>query len=199
VRKDGILAPTDSRPLRADALRNRTALLEAAEIAFERRGTAASLEEIAQLAGVGIGTLYRHFPTRQDLVESLVRDRALDLIHYGEELVTSVDDPFTALEMWLTASVRHVMAYRGLAESMVEATCGDPDNPLASICTEQQHVVTQLLHRAQDMRLVRPEVTPDDISDLAAAIAWISERRPQRNPLPLIAIALEGIRASSLG
>lgn len=190
------MSTTDSRPLRADAQRNRAALLEAAEQAFGERGTAASLEEIAQLAGVGIGTLYRHFPTREALVETLLHDRALDLINYGEELAASVDDVTGAIEQWLDASVRHGMAYRGLAESMVEAaSCGDADRPLSHVCTQQQQVVTALLERAQAEGQVRPDVTPDDIADLAAAIAWVAERRGYESPLHLIEIALEGIRA----
>lgn len=182
-----------TRTLRADAQRNREALLLAAESAFGERGTAASLEEIAQLAGVGIGTLYRHFPTRQALVEALVHDRALDLIHFGEELFAA-DDPFAALEMWLTASVRHAMAYRGLAESLVEASCAS-DGPLAATCVQQEAVVGTLLKRAQDAGLVRPEVSTEDVIDLASSIAWVTERRGRKSFLHLLAIALEGIRS----
>lgn len=182
-----------TRTLRADAQRNREALLLAAESAFGERGTAASLEEIAQHAGVGIGTLYRHFPTRQALVEALVHDRASDLIRFGEELFTA-DDPFAALEMWLTASVRHALAYRGLVESMVEASCGKGDGPLTTTCVQQEAVVGQLLRRAQDEGLVRPEVTADDVIDLASSIAWVTERRGRKSFLQLLAIALEGIR-----
>jgi hypothetical protein len=87
------------------------------------------------------------------------------------------------------------MAYRGLAESMVEASCGDADRPLAHVCTQQHQVVTALLERAQAAGQVRPDVRPDDIADLAAAIAWVAERRGYASPDRLIAIALEGIRA----
>lgn len=181
-----------TRNMRADAQRNRDALLLAAESAFGERGTAASLEEIAQLAGVGIGTLYRHFPTRHALVEALVHDRALELTRFGEGLFDA-DDPFAALEMWLTASIRHALAYRGLAESLIEASCTS-DGPLSTACVQQEAIVSTLLQQAQDEGLVRPEVTTDDVIDLASSIAWVTERRGRKSFLQLLAIALEGIR-----
>lgn len=179
-----------TRPLRADAQRNRAALLAAADKAFASQGTAASLEEIAQLAGVGIGTLYRHFPTRQDLVSSLIHDRALEMIQLGAEQL-EVDDPFTGLSTFLEAMVKHAAVYRGLAESMIEATC--EGGALSDTCRQQQDAAALLLERAKSAKQVRPEVSTDDVLDLASSIAWVTERRG-RDSGHLLAIALDGIR-----
>ena len=180
------------RPLRADAQRNRAALLTAAEKAFEEHGTAASLEDIAARAGVGIGTLYRHFPTRQDLIETLVHDRALELVWLGDKLLGS-DDAFTALKGWLRAMVRHSMAFQGLAESLVDATCKGQEGPLAKICSQQRSTGEALLERAKDAGQVRADVTTDDVLDLASSVAWVTERRGRRSPNHLLDVALDGL------
>jgi AcrR family transcriptional regulator len=182
-----------TRPLRADAKRNRAALLAAAEAAFAERGVAASLEEIALIAGVGIGTLYRHFPTRQDLVESLIHDRSLDMIRLGAELLDA-DDAFAALETWLQALVKHAASFRGLAESMIDAACdSDTPGPLTDTCEQQQQAAAALVARAQAAGQVRADVTTDDVLDLTSSIAWVSERRGH-SATRLLAIALDGLR-----
>jgi AcrR family transcriptional regulator len=182
-----------TRAPRADARRNRAALLTAAERAFAERGTSASLEDIAARAGVGIGTLYRHFPNRDALIESLIHDRALELIWLGEKLA-GAEDPFEALTGWLRASIRHAMSFQGLAASLVDATCQDPAGPLADICHRQEAIAGALLKRAQDAGQVRPDVTADDVVDLASSVAWVAERRGRRSPGHILDVGLDGLR-----
>src|SRR4029450_7703284 len=107
------------RHLRSDALRNRERLLEVAHEAFEAHGVEASLDDIARRAGLGIGTLYRHFPTREALIEALISADVERLVMLAEQRVG--DEAGDALERGLDALARHGITYRGLAESLVVA------------------------------------------------------------------------------
>ncbi|UVC18288.1 TetR/AcrR family transcriptional regulator [Mesorhizobium onobrychidis] len=108
---------TAAKPLRADAQRNRDALVEAAAVAFAAHGVDASLEEIARQAGVGIGTLYRHFPTREHLVEVVYRREVESLCAAADELA-SHHPPDVALEQWMQRFVDYIATKRGLATSL---------------------------------------------------------------------------------
>lgn len=105
------------KPLRADAQRNRDKLVEAATQAFAAEGVDASLEEIAKRAGVGIGTLYRHFPTREHLVEVVYRREVEALCHAAEELA-GAHPADVALELWMQRFVDYIATKRGLATSL---------------------------------------------------------------------------------
>ncbi|WFP61586.1 MULTISPECIES: TetR/AcrR family transcriptional regulator [unclassified Mesorhizobium] len=105
------------KPLRADAQRNRDKLVEVAAQAFAKDGVDASLEEIAKRAGVGIGTLYRHFPTREHLVEVVYRREVEGLCQAADELAR--DHPAdVALELWMQRFVDYIATKRGLATSL---------------------------------------------------------------------------------
>jgi AcrR family transcriptional regulator len=106
-----------TRPLRADARRNRDKLIETAAEAFTTHGTAASLEEIARRAGVGVGTLYRHFPTREHLVEIVYRREVEALCAAAEELARD-RTPDRALEEWMHRFVGYIATKRGMADSL---------------------------------------------------------------------------------
>lgn len=105
------------KPLRADAQRNRDKLVEVAAQAFATDGVDASLEEIARRAGVGIGTLYRHFPTREHLVEVVYRREVEGLCHAARELV-QMHPADVALELWMQRFVDYIATKRGLATSL---------------------------------------------------------------------------------
>lgn len=162
------------RPMRADARRNSEKLLAAARSAFSERGTDTSLEDIAQRAGVGIGTLYRHFPTRQDLVEALIRDEVDDLVAYAHSLLDA-PDPDGALVAWVRAIVVHASTYRGLASSLM-ASLLEEDSQLANACHGMLSTGSALLHRAQRSGGVRPDITIEDLFTLANATAWSVEQ-----------------------
>jgi len=184
----------EPRPLRADARRNRARLLDEARVAFGERGTEASLDEIARRAGVGIGTLYRHFPTRDDLVESLISGEVQRLGTLSASLAEA-DDPFDALRTWLQALVRHACAFRGLAESLVTAAGGE--GRLAMACHDTESAGQVLFERAQRSGHVRPDASTQDVVDLACSIAWITERseRDLGEGDRLLDLALDGLRA----
>src|ERR1700760_4957889 len=108
--------PTDAtdrlRKPRADAIRNREKVLEAAKLVFSAGGPEASLEAVARQAGVGIGTLYRHFPTREDLFEAVYRREVEQLSELAEE--SKGADPVEALRCWLKSCVSFVATKRGM-------------------------------------------------------------------------------------
>ncbi|MER8374454.1 TetR/AcrR family transcriptional regulator [Mesorhizobium sp. M0488] len=106
-----------TKPLRADAQRNRDALIEVAAVAFAAHGVDASLEEIARQAGVGAGTLYRHFPTREHLVEVVYRREVEGLCAAADELALH-HPPDVALEQWMQRFVDYIATKRGLATSL---------------------------------------------------------------------------------
>lgn len=109
--------PQKQPRLRADAQRNRVKLIEVAADAFAERGADASLEQIARQAGVGIGTLYRHFPTREHLVEVVYR-RELELLATAAAELMAEKAPDVALEEWMHRFVSYMAAKRGMASSL---------------------------------------------------------------------------------
>jgi AcrR family transcriptional regulator len=180
---------TAPRPLRADARRNRELLLDAAIQVFGDDGVDASLEEVARRAGVGVGTLYRHFPTRNALVEALVREDSDALCRYGDQLVAEDPegggagkdrDPVEALASWLRALVDHASRFRGLAQSLTAAATErcDADDPLADCCHSVEATARALVDRVRQAGRLRPQVHDNDVVDLAAAVAWIGEYSP---------------------
>ena len=181
-----------ARPLRADARRNRSRLLDAATAVFAEAGTVASLEDVARRAGLGIGTLYRHFPTRDDLIEAVIHDGVDDLVVRADELLAA-DDPFVALRTWLRDLVTHAASFRGLAKSMVAATCGQ--GRLTDACHRQEAAASALVERARGAGALRPDVRVDEVLDLVSAVAWVAEQGRPHDSGRLLDLVLDGLRA----
>jgi len=179
------------RPRRADARRNRARLLEAAEQAFAAGGTEASLEQVARRAGVGIGTLYRHFPTRDDLVEALVREGMEHLVGEAADLLDA-DGPGDALRGWLADLVRHGARYRGLAASLAAARHGE--GRLADACHRQEAALTALVDRARRAGDLRADVTVEDVLDLVSGLIWAAEQRADVDVERLVDLLLAGLQ-----
>ena len=181
-----------SRPLRTDAQRNRDRLLEVAHEAFGAHGVDASLDEIARRAGLGIGTLYRHFPTREALIEALISVDIERLVTLADQVVA--DDVPDSVERWLDALARHGTTYRGLAESLVAAA--GAATSLGELCDRVHTAGAAVVRHAQQRGALRTDVDPDDAADLATAIAWLSERDPDdRRRRRLLQIAVDGLHA----
>ncbi|WP_214412682.1 TetR/AcrR family transcriptional regulator [Sphaerisporangium fuscum] len=158
--------------VRADARRNYELLLSVAREAFAEHGTDASLRDVARRAGVGIGTLYRHFPTREALLEALFRTRFDDLRLRAEDLLSS-QSPREALVAWLKELAIGSTTYRGLPESVMAAV-RDPDSELHASCMRMRGAGAALLDRAQRSGDVRSDVTIEELMALAAGVAWVS-------------------------
>ena len=182
-------SPTPSRPLRADAVRNRRALLDAALAAFQRGGVTASLDDIAKAAGVGAGTLYRHFPSRDDLVLAVIDDGLLGLAERGEGLLDAAD-PVAALAGWLDAFVAQAGLFEGLARTLVNPEAGDD-----TTCKRSKRAGAALLDRAVTAGRLRDDVSSADLLDVAAAIAWLGDQgRDDAQRSRLLTLVIDGMR-----
>jgi AcrR family transcriptional regulator len=183
-------APLSKRPKRADALRNYEKLLAAAREAFTESDRSASLEDIARRAGVGIGTLYRHFPTRSDLVEAVYVDEVEALSHRAGELTDL--EPWEALTAWLQGFVGYVATKQALADELF--AIADRDATVFVGCRAMLHAAGEpLLRRAQEAGIVRPDVTIDEVVRMVGGIAKIPADDPT-DVQRVLAVALDGLR-----
>jgi AcrR family transcriptional regulator len=178
--------------MRADARRNYERLLAEAEVAFRERGTEASLEEIARRAGVSIGTLYGHFPTRQALLEAALHQSIDRLVATAEQLLTH-PSPGEALARWARATAAHMSAYRGLATSLL-SSLKDENNPLHWACQQMTAAGERLLDRARAAGLVRADAAAADMFALINAAAWVREQVPDEQGDRLLAFMIDGLR-----
>ncbi|WP_049580328.1 TetR/AcrR family transcriptional regulator, partial [Streptomyces sp. SBT349] len=152
--------------MRADAKRNYDLLITAAKDVFAERGHQAPLDDIARRAGVGNATMYRHFPTRRDLLVAVYADEVAELRTLATTLQAELP-PAEALFTWLRAFVTHVATKRDLAL----ATPEDGTTPFAAWHTTMRTTATTLLTHAQRAGTIRPDLTADDLLPLATAIA----------------------------
>jgi AcrR family transcriptional regulator len=193
VPRTPILEDAPVRRPRADAVRNRARIVETASAVFAVRGSDASLEEIARGAGVGIGTLYRHFPTREDLVEAVFHDRLDELQQLAEELLGS-DQPWEALTTWLHEQLQQAAACRGLAAEAMLSMLADDDEPRA--CESMRQAGAALLARAQAAGEVRGEVDIDDLVRMVQAVSLAAEESDDpASAERMFRFVIDGIRA----
>ncbi|QNP64942.1 TetR/AcrR family transcriptional regulator [Streptomyces genisteinicus] len=190
---------TETRPKRADARRNYERLLTEARAVFAARGTDASLEEIARRSGVGIGTLYRHFPNRHAMMSAVFQDALAELLERSRQLA-GAEQPCGALVDWLRAVVAHAGEYRGLATALMSGTADD-SSAMASCSITLREAGEGLLRRAQQSGSVRSDVSIGDLMQLTNAIALAAEQTPADTELPdrLLALTLRGLRADGTG
>jgi AcrR family transcriptional regulator len=182
------------RPMRADARRNYERLLVAARDAFAAYGADASLDDIARNAGVGNATLYRHFPSREALLDAVFRDRVQALCAQSEQL-SGRESPDDALITWLQALVVHVTTYRGLAAWLMSTATGR-EQSLASCQELIRAAGKSLLIRAQQSGTVRPDVGISQLLRLIHAIAMATEQTPGEAD-QLLSLVMDGLRAQT--
>ena len=177
--------------MRADARRNYERLLEQARIAFAESGVDASLDEIARRAGVASGTLYRHFPTRLDLIQAVLAEQLAELATLGRGLLTA-DDEFDALATWLRAILAHGLTYRGLAAAVMNSSL---DSEVANWHAELFEVGASLLDRAWQAGAI-VAVDEADVLKLVSAIAWAAQDAPDRAAQAdrMLTLLLNGLR-----
>ncbi|MDX6280046.1 MAG: hypothetical protein QOH03_1117 [Kribbellaceae bacterium] len=182
----GSLGVAIKRPHRADARRNFDALLAAARDAFAEHGSGASLEDIARRAGVGIGTLYRNFPTRQDLFDAVYFGEIEELCQAADEVVDL--PPWEALETWLRRFVGYAATKRAIYEEL------NRESELFRTAREAMYNAGQpLFDQAQASGAIRPDTNFDDVlrmvSGLTAA-GFVDEAQRTR----VLNLALDGLR-----
>lgn len=183
-----------TRRIRADAVRNRAKVLEAARAAFAEHGTEAQMEDVARRAGVGVGTIYRHFPTKQALAEALIEGRFDDMIAFVRELVDQQGDPWAGLvscfEYCAGAQARD-QAWAAALASMVGGmgAMGPREHQLVELLALQE----QLIARAREAGVARDDLTAADMPALSCALASVVQAggRDWRRYLDLM---LDGLR-----
>jgi AcrR family transcriptional regulator len=183
---------TPPEPRRADAQRNRGRLLTAAEAALNAHGASAPLDDIARAAGVGNATLYRHFPTRADLIEAVYDQRIRQLCAAAAELA-EVREPAAALREWLRALVAHITDSRVLADAFTAASegLGDIEPPqVAAWHSALFDAALPLLTAAQGAGAIRPDLTLMELMALTAAVARAGDPTQAERFLEVL---LEGI------
>ncbi|SNT19484.1 transcriptional regulator, TetR family [Streptosporangium subroseum] len=184
----------EARPLRADAQRNRARVLEAAEVILARDGLSASMRTIAQHAGVGLGTIYRHFPTQEALYQAVIIDRTQRLIAEAEAL-SAADDPGAAFFEYFTRIVVNATQKKTLADVLAEADI-DPKAGMADISRDMRNAVNKLLVRAQKVGAVRQDLHMPELLALLAATCMAAERNQWSHELRArtLAILFDGLR-----
>ncbi len=183
------------RPMRADAQRNYQRLLSAASAMFaEQSADDASLEEIARRAGVGIGTLYRHFPNRQALLEAVYSDQVSTLRDRARELAGQ-PDAAAALREWLRAVIGFSRTKRSLTTALL-ATLGQDSKLLSTASSTLRESASLLVTRAQQAGFVRPDASATDVLRLVHAISMAVEREPvdREQADRLLGLVMDGLR-----
>ena len=160
---------TAVRKPRTDALRNRERILEVAKAAFTREGANASLEEIAKRAGVGPGTLYRHFPTRDELIEGVYRNEVEKLAAAAARFAETMS-PLEALRAWMLLLVDYIAAKHIIA-SALNSVVGGPSRLYEGSRTTIQGAIDQLVKRAKKSGELQKDL---DASDLLRALIGVS-------------------------
>lgn len=150
-----------AKPKRADAQRNRERILVAAKRVFAEQGTEASMEEVGRVAEVGVGTLYRHFPTKQALLGELLAERFRLFNAEAVRALESVDDPWEAFAGTLRRNAEHAAQDVGLQDALFrgEASWEPVAEPLAAL----REAMSEIIRRGQQTGVVRADLTVDDI------------------------------------
>jgi AcrR family transcriptional regulator len=182
-----------SRKPRADALRNRELVLEAARTVFSTGGPEASLEAVAKTAGVGIGTLYRHFPTREALFDAVYRHEAQQLAALAERLQTEAS-PVEALRQWMYSLVKFVATKKGMSAALALVVSKDSD--LFSYSSDLlMRSADGLLERAMAAGEIRNDIGPDDLIRTLVGICYTHDQPGwQKSVLRLVDIFIDGLR-----
>ncbi|MFI5626513.1 TetR/AcrR family transcriptional regulator [Nocardioides sp. NPDC051685] len=168
---------TTSRKPRADVVRNRARILEAAETHFLTQGVAASLEAVAKEAGIGVATLYRHFPTREALLAGLLNERR-DELEKRQRRIDNLEDPGEALRRWLRALEDYLSLYNGLSEPLVIASkTSGSSNPLTRSCADLITSTGDYLEAARAAGQARDGIDGRDLFMAVSSVAWVRNTR----------------------
>jgi AcrR family transcriptional regulator len=188
-------ADTVRRP-RADAVRNRERVLAAAKAVFSAGGPEASLEAVAKKAEVGIGTLYRHFPTRQDLFEAVYRREVQQLVELAEELQNAQNEPapVEALRRWLRSNVEFVATKKGMSAALALTVQGSSD--LAAFTFDRlTKAVGALLDRAIAAGEIRSDISPEDLLRALVGMCYMHDQPGwQKSVIRLVDVFVDGLR-----
>lgn len=185
-----------SRKLRADAVRNRDRVVEAAKAVFSAGGGDASLEAVARRAGVGIGTLYRHFPTREALYEAVYQHEVQQLCELAERLKDEAS-PLEALRRGMRAVVEFVATKKGMSAALALAVTGFSELH-ASSSPRLEKAARILLERAVAAGEIRSGIDPGDLMRAVVGMCLVHNQPGwQANVLPLVDVLVDGLRVGA--
>jgi AcrR family transcriptional regulator len=187
------VAATGARPLRADAQRNRDRLLEVAVHAFSHDGPDVTLDAVAKAAGVGIGTLYRHFPTREALVEEAYRSELARLCDAVPELLATLPAD-QATRSWMDRFVEYMTTKRGMADAL-RAVIASGGNPYAESRDRMLSAITTLLEAGAAAGTIRADVEPGDVLAGISGVSLAAGGPAQRDQAGrLLDLLMDGLR-----
>jgi AcrR family transcriptional regulator len=187
------VSATRTRPLRADAQRNRGRLLEVAVRAFSQDGPDVPLEAIAKYAGVGIGTLYRHFPTREALVEAAYRNELERLCDAVNGLLDTAA-PDVATRAWMDLFVDYMTTKRGMADAL-RAVIASGGNPFAESRNRLTAAITTLLDASAAAGTLRSDIEPGDVLTSLSGVSLAAGEPAQREQARrLLDLLMDGLR-----
>jgi AcrR family transcriptional regulator len=186
-------APGAVRKPRADARRNRDSLLEAAKAAFAEVGAEASLDEIARRAGVGIGTLYRHFPTRDAVVEAVYRREVQQLADAAPRLVETLP-PAEALRAWMRLFIDYIAAKKVIAPAL-KSSVGGGSAVYADSSVRINEAMALLVERARARGDIRPNADSADLLRALVGFAYVNSAPDwEASARRLIDLLIDGLR-----
>lgn len=192
------MSASDARPLRADAQRNRERLLDAAVRAFSHEAPDVTLDAIAKDAGVGIGTLYRHFPTREALVEAAYRNELARLCDAAPDLLETLP-PDQALRMWMDRFVDYMTTKRGMADAL-RAVIASGGNPYSESRDRLLAAITTLLEAGAAAGTVRSDVEPGDVLTSLSGVSMAAAAPAQRDQAGrVLDLLMDGLRYRASG
>ena len=189
------MSTTAARPLRRDAERNRHRILEAAAEAFAERGLTITMDDIAERAGVGVGTVYRRFPDKELLIEALFEERVAELVAMAEEALDE-DDPWEALLGFVERAQALQARDRGLKELLLSTAHGR--ERIAGVRERLSPIADQLIRRAQASGQLRPDVAVTDfplIQIMLGAVVDVTRDIAPATWRRMLTILADGLRA----
>jgi AcrR family transcriptional regulator len=188
---------SENRPKRADARRNEKALLDAAAAVFVASGVDAPVRDIAAKAGVGMGTIYRHFPTRADLIIAVFRHQVDACMEAGQALLASNDSPYGALKQWVDLYVDFVVTKHGLAGVLQSDKAGS-DTLHAYFLDRLVPVCTELLDAAAAAGEIRAEVRPLELMRGVGNLCIGADSDPRYDARRMVRILVAGLRCGTM-
>jgi AcrR family transcriptional regulator len=187
------------RPLRRDAERNRQRIVDAARVVFAERGLGVSMDEIARQAGVGVGTVYRRFPDKEELIDALFFDGLAEIVAIAEAAL-ALDDAWDGLVSFLEGAIEHQCADRGLKEVLLSS--GHGRARIAGGREQIAPLVEEIVDRAKRAGTLRDDVAATDFALLQMSMGAIVDYTRDADPQiwrRLLALTLDGLRPSRDG
>jgi AcrR family transcriptional regulator len=194
----GVVPDTTKPPLRKDAQRNRDRIIAATRAAFQERGLDVGVDEIARRAGVGMGTLYRHFPTKDALIDAIVDARFAELTAAAEHALLA-EDAWEGFAAFLAAAVDLQRSDRGFKDALAAAR-GRDEKRVKAARRKLHAAIERLVARGRDEGVLRDDVEAEDVTVLLWATARVVERTADIAPDQVhrfLAMHLDGLRASA--